>query len=159
MLVDFDAIGSTGDGFFTGKSIIMDNDKKWWFEVKMPLWICFLKAFRISLHKMLINYSSQLFGLSFWRRPYTAEDPIVSKWCNAQFLFPWRNKLGLREGAFSIFIHTKMKILSSFTPIHVVPTLYDFCSSVEHKIIYFEKTSERLSKLNIYYLKLLMQFQ
>ncbi len=27
----------------------------------------------------------QLFGLSFWRHPFTAEDPLVSKWCNAQF--------------------------------------------------------------------------
>ncbi len=25
----------------------------------------------------------QLFGLSFWRHPFTAEDPKVSKWCNA----------------------------------------------------------------------------
>ncbi len=23
----------------------------------------------------------QLFGLSFWRHPFTAEDPLVSKWC------------------------------------------------------------------------------
>ena len=28
----------------------------------------------------------QLFGLSFWRHPFTAEDPLVSKWCNAKFL-------------------------------------------------------------------------
>ncbi len=28
----------------------------------------------------------QLFGLSFWRHPFTAEDPVVSKWCNAKFL-------------------------------------------------------------------------
>ncbi len=27
-----------------------------------------------------------LFGLSFWRHPFTAEDPLVSKWCNATFL-------------------------------------------------------------------------
>ncbi len=27
-----------------------------------------------------------LFGLSFWRHPFTAEDPLVSKWCNANFL-------------------------------------------------------------------------
>ncbi len=25
----------------------------------------------------------QLFGLSFWRHPFTAEDPLVSKWCEA----------------------------------------------------------------------------
>ncbi len=28
----------------------------------------------------------QLFGLSFWRHPFTADDPLVSKWCNATFL-------------------------------------------------------------------------
>ncbi len=28
----------------------------------------------------------QLFGLSFWRHPFTAEDPLVSMWCNAKFL-------------------------------------------------------------------------
>ncbi len=27
----------------------------------------------------------QLFGLSFWRHPFTAEDPLVNKWCNAEF--------------------------------------------------------------------------
>ncbi len=27
-----------------------------------------------------------MFGLSFWRHPFTAEDPLVSKWCNAKFL-------------------------------------------------------------------------
>ncbi len=26
----------------------------------------------------------QLFGLSFWRHPFTAEDPLVSKWCDAK---------------------------------------------------------------------------
>ncbi len=35
-----------------------------------------------------------LFGLSFWRHPFTAEDPLLSKWCNATFLqIWWRNKL------------------------------------------------------------------
>ncbi len=28
----------------------------------------------------------QLFGRSFWRHPFTAEDPLVSKWCNAKIL-------------------------------------------------------------------------
>ncbi len=27
----------------------------------------------------------KLFGLSFWRHPFTAEDPLVNKWCNAIF--------------------------------------------------------------------------
>ncbi len=28
----------------------------------------------------------QLFGLSIWRHPFTAEHPLVSKWCNVTFL-------------------------------------------------------------------------
>ncbi len=36
----------------------------------------------------------QMFGLSFWRHPFTAKDPLVSKWCNAGFLqIGWRNQL------------------------------------------------------------------
>ncbi len=36
----------------------------------------------------------QLFGLSFWRHPFTAEHPLMSKWCDATFLqIWWRNKL------------------------------------------------------------------
>ncbi len=36
----------------------------------------------------------QLFGLSFWWHPFTAEDPFVYKWCNAIFLkICWRNNL------------------------------------------------------------------
>ncbi len=36
----------------------------------------------------------QLFGLSFWRHPFTAEHPLMSKWCNATFLqISWKNKL------------------------------------------------------------------
>ncbi len=29
---------------------------------------------------------NELFGLSFWRHPFTAKDPLVSKRCNAKFL-------------------------------------------------------------------------
>ncbi len=37
---------------------------------------------------------NQLFGLSFWRHPFTAEDPLLSKLCNAAFLqLWWRNIL------------------------------------------------------------------
>ncbi len=28
----------------------------------------------------------QLFGISFWRHPFNAEDAFVNKWCNAKFL-------------------------------------------------------------------------
>ncbi len=36
----------------------------------------------------------QLFALSFWRHPFTADDPLVSEWYYATFpnLIPWRNK-------------------------------------------------------------------
>ncbi len=37
----------------------------------------------------------QLFGLSFWRHPFTAEHPLLSKWCKRYIspnLFWWRNK-------------------------------------------------------------------
>ncbi len=33
----------------------------------------------------------QLFGFLFWRHPFTAEDPSVSKWCNAKFSKIWTN--------------------------------------------------------------------
>ncbi len=29
----------------------------------------------------------QLFGLSFWRHPFTAEHPLLRQWCNATFTF------------------------------------------------------------------------
>ncbi len=50
------------------------------------------------LHKMLTNVLEwcgslvdycdvyQLFWLSFWRHPFTTEDPLVSKWWNSKFL-------------------------------------------------------------------------
>ncbi len=41
----------------------------------------------------------QLFGLSFWRHPFTAEDPLLRHWCNATFLqIWWRNKLRMAWG-------------------------------------------------------------
>ncbi len=70
--------------------------QKWWFKVKMLWWwICFLQTCSFSLHNILIDVLEwcgllwcfyQLFGLSFWRHPFTAEDPLVSKWSNATFL-------------------------------------------------------------------------
>jgi len=48
----------------------------------------------------------QLFGLSFWRHPFTAGDSLVSEWCNAKLIrFWWRNKIilyGLRVTTFDI---------------------------------------------------------
>ncbi len=34
----------------------------------------------------LLRCFYQLFGLSFWRHPFTAEHPLLSKWCNATCL-------------------------------------------------------------------------
>ncbi len=48
----------------------------------------------------------QLFGLSFWRHPFTAEHPLLRHWCRDTFLQTWwRNKLiyildGLSVGTF-----------------------------------------------------------
>jgi len=36
-------------------------------------------------------------------------------------------------------VQQKLKILSSFTHLQVVPNLYEFLSSAEHKIRYFEE--------------------
>ncbi len=67
------------------------DEKKHGSKLKQPQWwICFLQTRRFWLLKMLINglewyrdVFNQLFGLSFWRHPFTAEDSLVSKWCNA----------------------------------------------------------------------------
>ncbi len=53
----------------------------------------------------------QLFGLSFWRHPFTAEHPLLRHWCRDTFLQTWwRNKLiyisdGLRVSTFSAHVH------------------------------------------------------
>ncbi len=60
------------------------------YKFKMCWWICFLPTYSFLLHKTLTDAlescellwcSYQLFRLSFWRHPFTAEDPLVSKWC------------------------------------------------------------------------------
>ncbi len=65
------------------------------FKVKTSWCICFLLTHSFSLHNMLIDGLEwcgllwcfyQLFRLSFWRHPFTAEDLLLSKWCNAKFL-------------------------------------------------------------------------
>ncbi len=70
-----------------------------WFEVKNALMIYLFIISSFSLYKMLtdglewcgllVDYCDvfyQLLGLSFWRHPFTAEDPLVSRWCNATFI-------------------------------------------------------------------------
>ncbi len=56
----------------------------------------FIKNTQFLLHKLLTGVVwitcgllfcfYQLLGHSFWRHPFTAEDPLVSKWFNAKFL-------------------------------------------------------------------------
>ncbi len=101
----------------------------------LKLWICFLQTHSFSLHKMLtgglesywllVGYCdvfNQLFGLSFWRHPFTAEDPLVNKWFNAQFLqtnmFLWRSKLGWPEGEY-IFC-SKWQFLFNFSWMYIL---------------------------------------
>ncbi len=59
----------------------------WWTWSNMHLftrrWIMYLSGVD---YLWIIVMFYQLSGLSFWRHPFTAEDPSVSKWCNTTFL-------------------------------------------------------------------------
>ncbi len=94
-------------------------------------WICVLLTLIFWRHTMLTDGLEwcgllwcfyQLFGLSFWRHPFTAEDPLLSKWWNATFLkIWWRNKIiyflnGLRLSTFSLNFHFWVSY-SSGTPL------------------------------------------
>ncbi len=61
------------DLFTTNTQLFTSQDVNWWSGV---VWI--------TCGLLWCFY--QLFGLSFWRHPFTAEDPLVSKWCNDTFL-------------------------------------------------------------------------
>ncbi len=64
------------DLFLTNTQLLASWDVNWWTEV---VWIIVTFTFY------------QMFGLPFWRHPFTAEYPLVSKWCNATFLqILWR---------------------------------------------------------------------
>ncbi len=91
----------TREDFFTRASVIMDYGlkvQKQQFKVKMS---CFLQtqAFGFTSCELIdwsgVDYCDgfyqffQLFGLSFWWHPFTAEHPLVSKSCNATFLQIW----------------------------------------------------------------------
>ncbi len=59
--------------FITNTQLFTSQDINWWTGdgwITCGLLWCFC----------------QLFQLSFWRHPFTADDPLVSKWCNADFL-------------------------------------------------------------------------
>ncbi len=71
------------------------------FKAKMPWWFILMDLFLTNTQLFAsqdINWCTgvvwitcgllwcnQLFGLSFWRHPFTAEDPLLSKWWNATF--------------------------------------------------------------------------
>ncbi len=57
------------DLFYTSMQLFTSQDVDWQTGV---VWI------------RLLQCLYQLFELSFWRHPFTAEDPLVSKWCNLQ---------------------------------------------------------------------------
>ncbi len=86
------------DLFLTNMQLFSSQDVNWWTGV---VWI--------TCGLLWCFY--QLFGLSFWRHPFTAEHPLVSKWWNATFLQTWwRNKLiyifvGLRASTFSANVY------------------------------------------------------
>ncbi len=44
-----------------------------------------LKIIQLLKIDWIIVMFYQLFGLSFWRHPFTAEHPLVRKWCDATF--------------------------------------------------------------------------
>ncbi len=113
--------GKTGDGLFHWKKryyglwtgILARSSS---LKLK-KLWLIYHKH-SFSLHKMLTDGLErcgllwcfyQLFGLSFWRHPFTAEDPLVCKWCNATFLHIWSDDkqthlhLGWPEGEHAFF--------------------------------------------------------
>ncbi len=61
------------DLFLTNTQLFALQDINWW---TVAVWVtcrllwCFYQQFELSL----------------WRHPFTVEDPLVSKWCNAKFL-------------------------------------------------------------------------
>ncbi len=59
--------------FCTNTQLFTSQGINWWIGV---VWITCESLW----------YFYQLFGLSFWRHPFTAEDPLMSKWRNATFL-------------------------------------------------------------------------
>ncbi len=87
-----------------------DSDKMYFllkkaeeFSQKQKFKVINILMIDLFLTNMQIFVSQALFfqlcGLSFWRHPFTAEDPLVSKWlkqtqCSiSPNLFWWRNKL------------------------------------------------------------------
>ncbi len=85
--------------FFTGGSV-MDYGLVFWRDfLKWKHLNAELVSYKHSVFRFIYRWTGvlqitcrllwcfyQLFGLSFWRHPFTEEDPLVSKWYNATFL-------------------------------------------------------------------------
>ncbi len=95
----------------------------------------------------------QLFRLSFWRHPFTAEDTLLSKWCNDTFLqIWWRNKLiyildGLRGTTFTANFHFWVNcFLNNILMIHIKMNMLfnvlSFCLVSHSNRILLEKLRE-----------------
>ncbi len=60
----------------------------WWFYVVLLSFFGLDSLLPLLLNATYVDYYDVLwvFGLSFWRHPFTADNLLVSKWCNAKFL-------------------------------------------------------------------------
>ncbi len=100
------------DLFLINTQLLSSQDVNWWTGV---VWI--------TCGLLWCFY--QLFGLSFWRHPFTAEHPLVSKWCNATFLqIWWRNKFmldGLRIRTILVFFYIYIWVNYSFDLLKIAP--------------------------------------
>ncbi len=86
------------EGFFTGDFFfVVNNGLNNWFVVYKHAALHLTRFYFMDWsHVEYCDVFYQLFGLSFWRHPFTAEDLLMSKWCNAKFLhifFTWRSKV------------------------------------------------------------------
>ncbi len=102
---------------------------KQWFEVKniliVDLFITNMQLFTLHVNRWIcyiVDYCSvwavlmcQLFELWFWRHPFTAKYPLVSKWCDYHFSKCIHMKKlthildGLRVGKFSAYYNFWVK--------------------------------------------------
>ncbi len=76
---------TTWDGLLSREEVLLwimhsNFGKKQWLKFKTPyLFLINMKLFAFKIHFY------QLFGLSFWWNPFTAEDQLMSKWCTVKF--------------------------------------------------------------------------
>ncbi len=95
----------------------------------------------------IIVMFSQLFGLSYWRHPFTAKDLFVSKWRNVKFLqicFWLKDKLlsildGLRVNKLLANFHFWVNI-----PLNVCHCLFSQCKNRTNEILFVPDTSSWL---------------